>query len=93
MEQNRNRLKDWISFSVKVHSHIISYANPQYSNPDGDEQIDHYTAQQCVDQIKRYTARFGRGARGREEELRDLLKIAHYAQFAYDKLDTENKEH
>jgi hypothetical protein len=81
-----NRVRDWDLFAAQVREHIIDYTLKQYHNPDGDDQATAFTADECVHQhIKRYVNRFGKCVRGPKEELRDLLKIAHYASFAYEK--------
>lgn len=45
---------------------------------------------QCF-KIKAYIARIGTGARGREEAIRDCLKIAHYACYLHAVLTREGK--
>jgi hypothetical protein len=85
-----DRIKDWGIFSKKVLKHIEVYTIPQYQNPDGNDQVEHFTSHDCVQNIKRYINRFGSNARGPAESLRDLIKVAHYAQLAYDKVKKEN---
>jgi hypothetical protein len=84
-----DRVRDWQLFHPQVTKHIIHYTLPQYHNPDGDDQLATFTAQDCVKQIQRYANRCGRNSRGPTESLRDMLKICHYAQCAYDKLKAE----
>lgn len=82
-----NRLEDWKRFSRFVEAHIVNYTIPQYQSSDDEEdQINIWTSEDCVRAIRRYCARFGKSARGNDEALRDMLKIAHYAQFAFDKM-------
>lgn len=81
-----NRTKEWIHFSDQVDRHIIHYTLPQYGNTEGDEQIDTFTTDQIKSQLQRYVTRIGSSVRGTQEQLRDCLKIAHYAQFLYNKL-------
>lgn len=74
----------WNNFAGKVADHIEDYVVPQY----GDEPVDlvsGYTAEECVKQCEKYANRFSRNSRPAERR-RDLLKIAHYAQRAYDKM-------
>jgi hypothetical protein len=78
-----DRLKEWDEFQREVERHIRFYTLKQYWNPEGDEQVDEWNYKSCIDAIKRYVNRAGRGARSDEEQLRDCLKIAHYACFAY----------
>jgi hypothetical protein len=74
----------WNSFSALVMDHVENYTVPQYGDAPND-QVESWSAQDCVVQIRRYAARFGSGQRGKAEELRDLLKIAHYACLAHNK--------
>lgn len=85
-----DRIKDWEIFSAKVLTHIKQYTLPQYQNPGGDDQVEHFSSHDCIQNIKRYINRFGTNRRGEAETLRDIIKVAHYAQFAYDKFRKEN---
>lgn len=88
-----DRLGDWRKFSNQEELHIEQYTRKQYESEDHDsDQVGIWTAAECNEAIKRYTNRFGRNARGPKEALRDCLKIAHYAQFMYDKLKKESGE-
>jgi hypothetical protein len=88
-----DRLGDWDRFSLQVLKHIKGYTIPQYQSQDAEQdQVNIWTAADCVTAIRKYTSRFGKNSRGSKEALRDLLKIAHYAQFAYDKLKQELNE-
>jgi hypothetical protein len=78
---------DWLDFSKKVSKHIESYTVPQYGDK-GNEEADNYTVEDCLMQIKRYTVRNGKNSRPGQDEL-DLIKIAHYAQMAYTKLQEQ----
>ena len=85
-----DRLGDWERFHRQVKRHIVSYTIPQYENEDAQQdQVGAWTAGDCIRAIQRYVTRSGKGQRGPKEELRDLLKIAHYAQLAYEKLKDE----
>jgi hypothetical protein len=84
-----DREGDWLMFEDQVRRHIKFYANPQYHNETGDDQVENWDALDCINAITRYTSRAGRNARGPREQLRDCLKIAHYAQLAYDKFKKE----
>lgn len=79
------RLTEWNSFSEVVSGHIEDYTVAQYGDLP-DDQASGWSAEDCVKQVQRYANRFGRGQRGRAEELRDLLKVAHYACMAYGKV-------
>ena len=84
-----NRIAQWEAFSERVEHHITNYTLEQYGNPDGNEQVDEFTVEDCWTSIKRYYNRRGANVRGNTERLRDLLKVAHYAQFIHDKLLAE----
>lgn len=86
----RDRLGEWKEFSGQMARHIELYTIPQYQDDDaGRDQVGSWTATECINSIQRYVNRFGKNARGNREALRDMLKVAHYAQFAYDKLREE----
>lgn len=81
------RTKDWNEFAAKVAAHIENYIVPQYGDAPNDN-VAAWSAQDCIAQIQKYAARFGNNQRTGQEEL-DLMKIAHYAQLAMDKLKQE----
>lgn len=78
------RTKDWNEFAAKVADHIENYTVPQYGDAPNDN-VESWSAQDCIAQVQKYAARFGNNQRTDQEEL-DLMKIAHYAQLAMDKL-------
>ena len=84
-----DRLKQWLDFNEQMQRHIMKYTLAQYGNPEGNEQVDSFTVEDCWREIQRYYNRRRSSVRGPVEQLRDLLKVAHYAQFAYDKLRAE----
>jgi hypothetical protein len=77
---------DFINFSHTVLSHIEHYTVPQYGDKP-DDQVESWAPEQCIDSIKRYVNRFGTNRRGRIETLRDIVKIAHFAQLIFDKME------
>lgn len=81
------RSNDWLVFSNDVVIHIEEYTVPQYGDK-GSDQANDFTPEECVLQIKKYANRHGRNSRPGQEKL-DLLKIAHYAQLAYTKLQEQ----
>lgn len=88
-----DRLRQWERFTFQMYKHIKQYAEKQYkSNDEKKDLVNAYDSKECVKAIEKYVARFGSGARGPKEQMRDMLKIAHYAQFAYDRLKTETGE-
>lgn len=82
---------DWQIFAVAVLNHIETYTVPQYGDK-GDDMASEYTAQDCVNQVKKYMSRHGRNARPGQDRL-DLLKAAHYLQMAVMNLDKERANH
>ena len=75
----------WVIFATVVGSHLREYAVPQYGDY-ADDQLSTWNADQCIKQIGKYIARMDSNARGEQEKLTDLLKIAHYASVAWMKL-------
>lgn len=78
------RGKEWQAFSEVVLRHIEHYTVPQYGDKP-DDQVEPWTPEDCVRQIGKYRARYETGQRGPEEQVRDLVKIAHYACLAWSK--------
>ncbi len=81
----------FIEFSEIVKDHINNYTIPQYGDAPTDE-VEQWTADQCVTAIQKYTKRFISSRRGRLETLRDMVKIAHFAQLAFDKMKPSEDE-
>ena len=75
----------WVIFATVVGAHLREYAVPQYGDAP-DDQLSGWTTDQCIKQIGKYVARMDSNARGEQEKLTDLLKIAHYASVAWLKL-------
>lgn len=85
MVANTKSGKEWLRFSESVLRHIEDYAVPQYGDK-GTDMAHEYDIQTLQNQIKKYVGRFDTNARGEQEQMRDVLKIAHYACILYDKL-------
>lgn len=81
-----NRITQWEQFSAQVLEHIDQYTLVQYGNPEGDEQVDAFTVEDCFKNMERYFNRRNSSVRGNKERLRDVIKIARYAQLIYGKL-------
>jgi len=75
----------WRIFSRRVDDHVREYTIPQYGD-EPDDAIEQWSADDCIRAIDKYVKRFGKGQRGKAEQLRDMLKIAHFACLAYDKM-------
>jgi hypothetical protein len=84
-EGRYNRCIEWRAFSFLVEQHIINYTIHQYGDGPND-QVAEWTPEQCKDSMQRYLNRFGKGARGNKESLRDMMKMAHFACLAYNKM-------
>ena len=80
---------EWVAFAKRVCDHIESYTLTQYGDSDGAINL---TPDQIISNIERYLQRYGRGARGIEEQRRDFLKVAHYACLLAQKFEEENHE-
>ena len=85
MKEISKRVRAWVKFATLVYTHIEDYTVPQYGD-EGDDQLTGYTPEDCIKQIQKYANRAGRNVRSGQDQL-DLLKIAHYAQVAFDKLE------
>lgn len=81
---------NWLRFSEEVRHHVDNYTVPQYGDA-GEDRATHYTAEECIKQVEKYTARFGRNQRPGQQRL-DLLKAAHYIQLAAEKLERSENE-
>lgn len=87
------RGQNWMRFAERVLHHIEEYTVPQYGDA-GEDRVSEYDTKVIKENIERYAARMGSGARGHIEALRDCLKIAHYASFQFeiiDKVPTQKK--
>jgi hypothetical protein len=81
LQTNSKRGKDWVLFAEMVLSHIDKYTVPQYGD-EGDDIATDYKPEDALRSAAKYVARYGKNSR-EGEQLRDFLKIAHYAQIAY----------
>lgn len=79
---------EWKEFSEQVLTHIDTYAVSQYGDK-GEDQIDDWSIEACQLAIIKYVKRFGKNFRPGQDKP-DILKIAHYACFIYNKLEEEN---
>jgi hypothetical protein len=82
------RGRNWAKFAADVRNHVDNYTVPQFGDAPHDN-IEKWTAADCVRQIGKYVARFGTNQRGKEDQLLDMLKIAHYASVAHEKMKAE----
>lgn len=87
LEATTVRGYEWLQFAAKVLTHIETYTIPQYGDKDLD-QISEFTTQDFLTQIKKYCNRHGKNSRP-NQDLLDLLKLAHYTQMLFTKLEEE----
>ena len=80
------REEQWIDFAEAVTDHLRDYTVPQYGDV-GDDEITGYSVGDCVTHLTRYAKRYGTQSRKGQQEL-DFMKIAHYAQCAWEKYNT-----
>lgn len=80
-----NRSAMWEAFGNIVNMHIMEYTVPQYGDYPND-QVTKWDINTIMNSIGKYVNRFQTNARGEEENLLDLVKIAHYACMGYMKL-------
>jgi hypothetical protein len=82
------RGNNWVEFATHVHAHVDLYTVPQFGDFP-DDNIEKMSAEDCIKQIRKYVERFGKNQRGHEDQLMDMMKIAHFANFAWEKLRKE----
>ena len=89
LETTSKRGAAFIRCALKILAHIDAYTVPQYGD-EGDDQVTHYTAEECFKQAEKYLAR--RKSQQREDQrFVDPLKAIHYIQMGADKLLEEQK--
>ena len=83
------RGEQWKEFSLKVLKHIEEYTVPQYGDRDNDS-VSLWDSKETLTNISRYVKRFGQNSRP-YQDLLDMVKMAHYACLAHDKMEREQK--
>jgi hypothetical protein len=86
------KINQWEAFSKEMQSHIKEYANKQYGDFP-DKTIAKYDIVKIQAKLEAYVDRIGKGARGKDEEIRDCLKIAHFACYLFNLLKYGNAQH
>jgi hypothetical protein len=81
LQTNSKRGEDWVKFAQLVLKHVDEYTVPQYGDEGTDIATD-YSPEDALRSASKYVARYGKNIR-EGEQLRDFVKIAHYAQIAY----------
>lgn len=83
----QTKLEQWEIFSKKVSEHIETYVVPQYGDYP-DEHIGSMTLEQIKGKLSSYVARMGKVQvnGGFERAIRDMLKMAHFACYAIEKM-------
>lgn len=92
LQHMSNRYKMWEVFAKEVGDHIESYTIPQYGDYPNDQMTD-WTIGDFKTDIKKRANRMGNNARGKEEDIRDMLKIAHEVSIAWTKMMDKEKEY
>lgn len=82
LARRSNRFREWLAFAGLVGEHIENYALPQYGDAPNDP-LSSFSEEKIIAQLKRYVNRANTNARGPEDALRDMLKLAHYAGVLY----------
>lgn len=83
------RGEEWEKFSERVLNHVETYAVPQYGDL-GSDLVTTMTSDGCAVHIQKYASRQGRGARGRDQEKLDMLKLAHWSCMRLSKMEEED---
>lgn len=78
-------------FSEHVAIHVDSYVSQQYGDFP-DENVANFTIEKIQGKLEGYIYRIGNSARGVEDEIRDSLKIAHFACYLYCLITTNNAQ-
>jgi len=76
------KLEQWKQFSKIVEDHIKNYVVGQYSDYP-DKMVEGFTPEKIQMKMEMYVGRIGRGQRGKEEEARDAIKMAHFMTYLY----------
>ena len=84
-----SKAEQWNKFSELVEDHIWGYVVPQYGDFP-DKTIDKLTPEKIQGKLEMYVDRIGTGQRGKEDQIRDCFKIAHFAAYLH-MLQTQNK--
>ena len=80
----------WEKFSTEVGNHVDNYVVKQYGDfPDA--MIESFSVDDIKRELNRYIHRVGKNSRGHIEDIRDCLKIAHYACYLKQKLVEKEK--
>lgn len=92
------RSDEWKYFSSRVLNHIEKYTVPQYGDmnletPEKGDQMQSASLDDVKMNLLRYVNRLNSNARGHEEAIRDLYKIAHYACILYGKYERKEINH
>ena len=69
-------------FCNHVGMHIQQYVETQYGNFP-DKTIAKFTPEKIQGKLEAYVDRIGKSARGEVDEIRDALKIAHFANYLF----------
>ena len=76
------KLEQWLQFSALVEEQISKYVMPQYGDFP-DKMVRKFTSEKIQGKLEHYVYRIGKSSRGQEDEIRDILKIAHFACYLF----------
>ena len=72
------KVDQWKRFSDQVEDHIEYYVSKQYGDFP-DKTIAKFTPEKIQGKLEAYVDRIGKSYRGHADEIRDCIKIAHFA--------------
>lgn len=82
MDTMSKKAAQWRQFSRLVEKHIEEYVVPQYGDLP-DKTVAKWTPEKIQGKLESYIDRIGKSSRGPEDQIRDALKIAHFASYLY----------
>lgn len=85
------KVEQWKAFSRIVESHIRQYAVPQYGDFPS-KTVGKWNDVKIQGKLEAYVDRIGTGQRGKDDAIRDALKIADFAKYLYAYLTTGSAE-
>ncbi len=85
LKPNTYRGEEWAVYALHVLRHIEQYTVPQYGDGPSDP-VQKWTLEDCKRSLERYVNRMCRGQRGKDEAMRDMLKVGHYGCIAHAKM-------
>lgn len=91
MEISKSKITQWRQFSKIVENHISDYVVSQYGDFP-DKNLEQSNEVKIQAKLEAYVNRIGRSARGKDDALRDALKIAHSAAYLFATIAQQNAQ-